>query len=457
VKFDAEGIAAATGGTVLRAGPSGPVLTDTRRLGSGGWFLAIVGARFDGHEFLPAAQEGGAFGCIVSEAPGDDWLGGAVLVEDTTVALQDLGRSVRRGFKGPVIGLTGSSGKTTMRSLIHLAVSQLGMVHQTSGNLNNHLGLPMTLAACPETAAGLVLELGTSSPGEIAFLDAIACPDVRLIVNVGPAHLEELGGLEGVAHEKGALFRNARPGDTVVVNLDDSYVRAIPVPEGVRQVTWGRHPAADIRLVDCRMESGSFRTQVSLRSPVGDLALELPVLGEHMAHNAAGAIAVAYALGLDLEGAVQALSAYEPVGMRMRVENLPNGVLALNDAYNANPASMKASLGVLSSMPGRRVAIMGDMLELGPLEADFHEDVARYADSLSLDLVVLVGERMVAAVGEVSATPVQAFQMPSEAVPFLKEWLSNGDVVLFKGSRGARVEQILQSLTDDHTDQTGAR
>lgn len=457
MNFDAESIAAATGGRVLRSGPSGPVLTDTRRLSSGGWFLAIVGERFDAHQFLDAAQEGGAFGCIVSEPPGGDWRGGVVLVKDTTVALQDIGRAARESIKGPVIGLTGSSGKTTVRSLIHLAVSQLGAVHQTAGNLNNHLGLPMTLAACPETASCVVVELGTSSPGEIGFLDEIARPDVRLIVNIGPAHLEELGGLEGVAYEKGALFRGARPGDTVVVNLDDPFIRSIPVPDTVRRVTWGFDTEADIRIVDFRMEPRSFRTFATLATPAGELQLELPVLGEHMAHNATGAIAVAFALDLNLELSVRALSAYEPVGMRMRVEELPSGVLALNDAYNANPASMKASLGVLASMPGRRVAVLGDMLELGALEGHFHEEVARYADSLALELLILVGPRMAAARGEVKTTAGQAFEDPSGAVAFLEKWLSTGDVVLFKGSRGARVEQILQALTHDQTDLSGVR
>jgi len=455
--FDAATIAAATGGEVLRDGPPGPVLTDTRGFSAGGWFLAIVGERFDGHQFLGAAQAAGAFGCIVSEPPGEEWGGGAVLVADTAVALQDLGRAVRRSLEVPVVALTGSSGKTTLRSLIGLAISQLGGVHQTSGNLNNHFGLPMTLLACPENSDAVVVELGTSSPGEIAFLEQIARPNIRLIVNVGPAHLEELGGLEGVAHEKGALFRNARAGDTVVVNLDDPYIKQIPVPAGVRRVTWGRGRDADIRLVDVGLDARQFRTTAKLLTPAGELELALPVLGEHMAHNAAGAVAVAHALGLDLQRSVNALAGYEPVGMRLRVEELPGGITVLNDAYNANPASMKASLGVLAAMPGRRVAVLGDMLELGPLEARFHAEVVDFADGLGLDLLVLVGPRMHQAMSGPRSTSAHAFEDPSEAVGILAEWLAQGDVVLFKGSRGARVEQILQTLNDDRDGLSGAR
>jgi UDP-N-acetylmuramoyl-tripeptide--D-alanyl-D-alanine ligase len=242
-----------------------------------------------------------------------------------------------------------------------------------------------------------------------------------------------------------------------VVNLDDPYIRVMPLPEGVKRVTWGTDLAADIRVFDYRLDAQNFRTYATLSTPSGDFELELPVLGEHMAHNAAGAIAVAYALNLDLGRAVSALAGYEPVGMRLRVEELPGGVTALNDAYNANPASMKASLKVLSAMEGRRVAVLGDMLELGPLESLFHTEVVAYADTLGLDLLVLVGPRMNAASVGAASTDLRAFEDPTEAVRMLTEWLDAGDVVLFKGSRGARVEQILQDLTHDRAGLSGAR
>ncbi|MEM6929574.1 MAG: UDP-N-acetylmuramoyl-tripeptide--D-alanyl-D-alanine ligase, partial [Myxococcota bacterium] len=190
MKLDGATIARATGGTLHRDGPAGTVLTDTRTIVPGSWFLAITGDRFDGHEFLEQAQGKGAVGCVVSQPVPDSWTGGAVVVPDTTRALQALGRYVRGQVGVPVVGLTGSSGKTTTRALIAHALNPLGEIHQTQGNLNNHWGVPMTLLATPDMARALVVEMGTSGPGEIELLATLSSPDVRLIVNVGPAHLE---------------------------------------------------------------------------------------------------------------------------------------------------------------------------------------------------------------------------------------------------------------------------
>lgn len=440
VILDGTTIAAATGGRLLREAPAGPVLTDTRALVPGAWFLALRGERFDGHAFLGAAASAGAVGCVVDTDPGAAWTGGAVVVPDTLKALQDLGRHARAAFSGPVVGLTGSSGKTTTRALVALALRSLGRVHQTTGNLNNHVGVPLTLLACPDDAAAMVVEMGTSSPGEIALLADVARPDVRLIVNVGPAHLQELGGLDGVAHEKGALFRSALPGNVVCVNVDDPRVAAIPVPPGVRRITFGTD--ADVAVIDAEVEPETLSTRAKWLTPTGIAFSILPAPGTHIALDAAGALAVAVALGVDVDEAAQAFRDYAPVGMRMRAERTPGGWTALNDAYNANPASMEASLRVLAGLPPRRVAVLGDMLELGPGEADWHAKVASVARELALDLVVLVGPRMSAA-----AFPgALAFVDPAEAVEPLRAWLRPGDTALFKGSRGARVERVLDAL-----------
>jgi len=444
MRFDGATIAQATGGQLVRAGASGPVLTDTRTLQPGSWFLAIEGARFDGHDFVSQAVDAGVAGVVVRRDPGVlPPSVGVVQVGDTTRALQDLGNAARHRFAGPVVGLSGSSGKTTTRALIALALSPMGRVHQTVGNLNNHFGVPMTLLACPAAADVQVVEMGTSGPGEIQRLAEICEPDVRLLVNVGPAHLEELGGLEGVAREKGALFRTARAGDVVVVNRDDPFLSAMDVPAGVKTVSWGE--GGDIGLVRADLDPDTLCTQVAFATPVGQLEATLPVPGRHLAHNAAGALAVALALGVDLRAAVAAMETYEPVGMRLRAEALPDGVQALNDAYNANPASMAASLRLLASLPGRRIAVIGDMLELGPDEARWHAETVELARSLGLDRIVLVGPRMVAAHTE----GTEACPTPDDAVRALRGTLRPGDRVLFKGSRGARVEQVLAGLREE--------
>lgn len=442
VTFDGAAVAAITGGRLLRDGPAGPIGTDTRTLTAGSWFVALRGDRFDGHAFLDRAAAAGCAGCVVDTAP-EHFPGGVVVVPNTLRALQDLARQSRRAFAGPVIGLTGSSGKTTTRALIALAVRALGPVHQTTGNLNNHVGVPLTLLARPADAAVMVVEMGTSAPGEIRTLAEIAEPDVRLIVNVGPAHLEELGGLDGVALEKGAIFATARPGDVVCVNVDDPRVAARPLPAGVRRVTWGEGEA-DVRLLSAEVDAATLSTLARYRTPEGEVEVRIPAPGRHIASNGAGALACAVALGLDPAAAAAALADYQPVGMRMRSEPLPGGAHALNDAYNANPASMEASLRVLAGLPGRRAAVLGDMLELGPEEGEWHRRLAALAGALQLDLVVLVGPRMAAAA---AACPgAWAFEDGGDAVAPLRAWLRAGDTVLFKGSRGARVERVLHGL-----------
>jgi UDP-N-acetylmuramoyl-tripeptide--D-alanyl-D-alanine ligase len=450
VKFDGKAIVEATGGRLVKDAPAGPVGTDTRGLGPGDWFLALKGERFDAHNFLGVAAERGATGCVV-EREDVPWTGGMVVVPDGLRALQDLGRASRRAFEGPVIGLTGSSGKTTTRTLTALAISSLGAVHQTSGNLNNHIGVPLTLLARPDDARAMVVEMGTSGPGEIAVLADIATPNVRLIVNVGPAHLLELGGLDGVAREKGALFASARPGDTICVNADDERVAALPTPAGVRRLTWGR--TGEVALKEASVDPKSLATSASWETPMGLVRARIPTPGLHIAHNAAGALCVALALGLDLREAAAALERYEPVGMRLKEEALPGGGRALNDAYNANPASMAASLRMLAGLPGRRAAVLGDMLELGPDEASWHQQTAALAHELGLDQVFLVGPRMAAAAAHCPGCA--AYADPEEAINPLLSWLSHGgsgDVVLFKGSRGARVERVLHGVRGEPRD-----
>lgn len=443
MKFDADAIAAATGGQVLAPCGPGEVLTDTRALRPGCWFLALKGERFDAHDFLASAAAAGAAGCIVSRAP-EGWAGGVVLVADTTVALQDLGRAARAALTVPVVGLTGSAGKTTTRGLIACALAPLGEVHQTVGNLNNQLGVPMTLVATPPGAAALVVEMGTSSPGEIGFLVEIARPTVRLIVNVGPAHLLELGGLDGVAVEKGAMFATAKPGDVLCVNLDDERVRARPHPPGTRAIGWGKASEADIRLLSWRLRPSDLHTVAEYRTPEGDFTVDLPAPGEVIAHNAAGALAVAWALGVPLAAAAAGLTHYTPVGMRLKLEEV-DGLRVINDAYNANPSSMRASLELLAALPGHRTAVLGDMLELGTEEAALHREIVAFAAGLGLDGLILLGPRMAVA-ADAAGGRASVADGPEEVALAIRQWLRPGDTVLLKGSRGARVEQVLHRL-----------
>lgn len=439
--FDAATIAAATGGALSSAGAAGPLTTDSRRVPPGAWFVALVGDRFDGHDFLGVVEASGAAGAIVSRAP-EGWTRGLVLVPDTLVALQNVARHARSGFAGPVVAITGSAGKTSTRVMVVEVLRSLGLVHHTQGNLNNHIGLPLTLCALPPDADALVLELGMNHLGEIALLQDIARPTVRLITNVGAAHVEGCGSLDGVAQAKQELFDGALPGDVVCVNLDDPRVAAMPIPEGVRVVTYGSEASATIRLTDAVIDPERLQTRLRIETPDGTIRATLDVPGVHLAINAAAAVAVAWALRVPTETVGPALSLFKPEGMRNRVEHI-GAVTVLDDAYNANPVSMTAALHTLASLKGRRVAALGDMLELGPEEAAAHRGVLDVA-IVSCDEVWVSGPRMIAAA---TAFPnVRAFEDVEVLAAALAATLAEGDVVLVKGSRGARMERVVERI-----------
>lgn len=448
MRFDAAAIAAATNGA-LHGLPEddrpGAIVTDSRKVGPGDWFLALVGERFDAHNFLDQVRASGCAGVVAQRVPAG-WDRGFVQVTDTLVALQDLGRAARARATGPVIGITGSAGKTTTRAMTACAIGALGEVHATVGNLNNHIGVPLSLLAATETCAAQVIEMGMNAPGEIALLQSIAAPGIRLITNVGAAHLEGLGTLEGVAKAKGELFDGARPGDTCIVNIDDPRVRALPLPEGVVRVTYGGSPSADYRLVDAHVDATTLSTTLTVRTPQDTVTAVIPSPGIHLASNATAALVVAGCLGLDLADAARRLSDYAPVGMRLRIEHGPLGTRILNDAYNANPLSTRASLDTLAAIRGaRRIAIVGDMLELGIHEAQSHRELLAHAAGLGLDLLAVVGPRYTAAA---AALGLDVLSAPDAAAlaPALAPRLHPGDLVLLKGSRGIAVERVLPAL-----------
>ena len=453
MKFSAETLAQYARGQLLRGGPEGVIETDTRKLGPGSWFLALVGERFDAHDFLHHAADKGCAGAIVSRVPEGTWECGLIVVEDTLVALQDMARGVRKSLACPVVGITGSVGKTTTRALVGCALSSLGEVHQTAGNYNNHIGLPLTLLAAPEDPAAVVLEMGMSGPGEIELLQAISRPHVRLITRITAAHLEGVGSIEGVAAAKGELFDGPHPGDVLIVNADDPRVLNLPRPSRVRVLSYGSKQGCDVRLHRVDLDSDDLTTRLMIEVGSQSYTIRLASPGRHLASNACAAIAVALALGVPVEAAVSGVEAYRPVGMRMRVESGPYGTTVLNDAYNANPASTAAALAVLTELVGRpRVALLGDMLELGDDAVELHRESLALALCAGLDVVGVCGAHFVeAAEGLRSRDPnavprlLVAPDAESLASALPVEVLHDA-VVLLKGSRGMAMERILQVL-----------
>ena len=450
MKFTAEELAHSTRGRLVASGPPGGVCTDTRAIRQGDWFLAIRGERFDAHDFLEQAIEAGATGVIAEEVrPG--WSAGFIQVDDGLVALQNLGRSIRSNFNGPVVGITGSAGKTTTRALVGLVLEELGTVHQTAGNFNNHIGVPLTLIAAPNHADAWVLEMGMNHAGEIHLLQDIGKPNIRLISNVGIAHLEGLGSIEAIAKAKGELFDGARAGDICCVNLDDPYVSQLPIPHGAKVIGFGSHPDSTVRLVDAYVDPDSLNTHFTAEANGKQVKGMVPNPGIHMALNAISAMAVGVALNIPIETMVKRISAYEPVGMRLRLEDGPGGIKVINDAYNANPMSVEANLRMLAAIPAngnrRRVALLGDMLELGPTEIEQHRETAELAASLGLNLIAFAGPRFSEAVGNTHICAPDADQLGATINGSLKA----GDIVLIKGSRGMRMERVLTHLASKET------
>ena len=449
-------IVKATGGRVVKPGPDGVVFkgvsTDSRTVGAGELFVPIVGERFDGHDFIEAAFAKGASGALTMPGKGASSRGNVcqIEVDDTLRALGAIAHYIRDARRDlVVVGITGTNGKTTTKEMLASVLSVRGPVLKNAGNLNNEIGLPLTLMGLDETHWAAVLEMGMSGFGEIARLAKIAEPQVGVITNIGPGHLETLGSMEGVARAKGELIEVLPRDGKAVLNLDDPYLKGLLVKNKSRAVTFGLRPGAMVTAGDIKETAHgvSFRLAV----PGGVAAISLPVMGTHNVYNALAAAAAALTAGLTVKEIKQGLEAFSPVKMRMEVLDI-GGVRVINDAYNANPASMAASLNAFASVKeGRRIAVLGDMLELGPSASKAHFDVGRLAGAEGMALLVLMGEHAAetakgALESGMDEADVVVADGPEAAAEALSERLRKGDHVLVKGSRGMRMERVIELL-----------
>lgn len=457
--------AAATGGR-LEAGTASPerwsgVATDTRDALAGRLFVALKGLRFDAHDFLRQAVDAGAAGLLVSEGPwarigGRDAVGEGVdvlVVPDSMVGLGDLARAHRRRVGVPVLGLTGSNGKTTTKELMGGLLAQRHRVHMTAGNLNNLIGLPLTLLGLDaELHDVCVVEMGMNALGEIAALTAIAEPELGLITNIGPAHIGELGSLAAIAQAKGELFAGLGPKALAVVNADDVRVGQ-QLPPGRRSRSFGRAPRAEVRLIEqVACEQGQ-----DLRLSVDGIEVEarLPLHGIHNALNAAAAVAATTALPsarIGAEEVAAGLGGVQATKGRLSVRSLA-GLTVIDDTYNANAASALAAVRTAKELAGGRrlVAAFGEMKELGRFSDDAHAEVGAALAEAGAAVVAAFGPgagplaRAAAANGALTRHEPEDFDV-------LCGWFlprtQPGDVLLLKGSRSSRMERILAALED---------
>jgi len=426
--WDADRIAAAAGARVARGAAAGPgrVVIDSREVGPGDLFVGLPGEHVDGGRFAGGALEAGAWGVLVAEswewdavpAAGGD--GGAVLVaENPLLALQALARGWRRELGVPVIGVTGSVGKTSTKELLAAMLAPQRRVHASRANFNTEIGLPLELLSAPPGTEVVVLELAMRAAGQIAELAAIAEPDVGVITNVGPVHLERLGSIEAIAAAKAELLHGLRPGGTAIVPSDEPLLEGL-LPDHVEVVRFG---------LDDPLPAG----------------LELPFTAAHMLTNARAAVCAAQAVGVQPAGVVE----YVPPPLRGERVALRDGGLLLNDCYNANPLSMRAALADLSTHTpdGRRMAVLGDMLELGPDEVALHREIGRAAQASGVEVLVTVGP-LAAHMLEAFGGEGHAVGDAAAAAQLAGRIAGPGDVVLVKGSRGVGLEVVAESLAD---------
>jgi UDP-N-acetylmuramoyl-tripeptide--D-alanyl-D-alanine ligase len=448
-------LAVATGGRWIGAPPGEltGVSTDTRSLQPGDLFVALKGDRFDGHDYLAQAAAAGARAAMVAERRASDPCPlPRLAVADPLQALGAVARHHRRRFPIPVVGVTGSNGKTTTREMIAAILGTMGPVLRNQGNLNNEVGVPLTLLGLSAEHRFAVIEMGMNHAGEIARLAAIAEPRVGVVTLAAPAHLEGLGSVEAVADAKAELYRGLPADGVAVANADDPRMLKRAEASGRRLLTFSARPEkrGDVVVLEIASQGAD-----GLRFVLGignrELPVHLPALvGAHNAANAAAAAATAVALGASDREIARGLAEARPVGRRLRLETLPSGLRLIDDCYNANPASMSAALRTLSDLSagGTPAAALGDMLELGAYEAEAHRALGEEAARGGVRLLATFGPRSKRTAEAAQRAGLDAFHTEDiqELVAWVRARISPSHVLLVKGSRGMKLERLVEAL-----------
>ncbi|MBT9537017.1 MAG: UDP-N-acetylmuramoyl-tripeptide--D-alanyl-D-alanine ligase, partial [Nitrospirae bacterium] len=441
-----EDVINATGGRIVyKNGNSHPfagVSIDSRTIGDGEIFVALRGIRFDGHDFIYKALERGS-GALVNFPPAEHLKGKAIIyVKNTLSALQDIARYVRMRSNIPVIGITGTNGKTTTKELTASILSTKYRVHKNTGNLNNQIGLPLSLIKLRPDDEAIVLEMGASSPGDIRELCRIAAPDYGVVTNIGPGHLEGFGSLETVRDTKLELLDTVKK---VVVSADDAFLmQGVSGYQG-EVITFGIENKADVFAKDIRMKDrGSDFLLCFGESNCIEINLNIP--GAFNIYNALAASAVGQVFNIDLRDIKTGIESFKGVPMRLEIKEL-FGATVISDAYNANPASMEEAIKELVRLKkGRAIAVLGDMLELGHYAEEAHRKIGEWMSALPIDVFIGVGPLMAITHSEFVKTGKQSFSVstPEEAGSILTGLCREGDTIVVKGSRGMGMEKVLE-------------
>jgi UDP-N-acetylmuramoyl-tripeptide--D-alanyl-D-alanine ligase len=436
------------------------ISTDSRTVTEGELFIALKGFRFDGHHYVLEALEKKAGGVVIEEDKVGDirWNGyrakAVIAVKDTLFALGNIALDWRRKYRTPLVALTGSNGKTTTKEMIAACLETTFPILKTKGNLNNLIGLPLTLLTLTEKERVVVLEMGMNVPGEIRRLTEIAEPDVGLITNIQEVHLEGMESLERLKEEKGELFRKMRRDGTILVNQDDPRVVDLASDYPGQKITFGIEHPAEVMAKEIRL-GGAEGTFFTLILEGEAMEIHLRLLGRHFIPNALSAIAAACLFGVEVKQVKEALENFQSIPMRMEIGPLKGGKTLINDAYNANPHSMGLALETLveAKGEGRAIAVLGDMLELGNFTKEAHEQLGEKVSELSIDFLLALGEEAPIVVESAirhgfPLERVRVVESHSEAISILKQMIQNGDWILVKGSRRMAMEKIVEGLTE---------
>ena len=422
----------------------GGVSTDSRKVDAGALFVALRGESFDAHAFLDQVAARDVAAVVVSTLP-DGWTLPAIVVPDTLVALGRIAHAWRTGFNLPVIGVTGSNGKTTVKemiaSILAAAVGEDARL-ATQGNLNNEIGVPLTLFRLTASHRAAVVELGMNHPGEIARLAAIAAPTVALVNNAQREHQEFMHTVEAVARENGAVLQALAPNGVAVFPGDDQYTDLWRGLAACDVITFGLNDTCDVR---ADYTSNGFGSDLQVSARGAQFAIKLAAAGEHNVRNALAAIACAVGAGVKPDAIVRGLEAFAPVGGRLQRKQAASGATVIDDTYNANPDSMRAAIDVLAAYPAPRILVVGDMGEVGAQGKEFHEEIGAYAQTRGIDTVLATGELA----RHLAASGAQHYEQFDELLAALDKKLgSNTDAtVLVKGSRFMKMERVVQHLT----------
>jgi UDP-N-acetylmuramoyl-tripeptide--D-alanyl-D-alanine ligase len=462
IVLSAAEIAAATGGRLVSGRPDQRIerwSIDTRSMAAGDLFVAVKGDRFDGHDFVAAALAAGAAGAVVTATPALPEAGKAgpapllIQVADTTRALQDVAREVRRRSGTKVVAITGSAGKTTTKEFTAELLSEKYTVFRNRGNLNNHIGLPLSLLELRSRPEVAVVELGMNHAGEIRTLVGVAEPDVRVWTNVGDAHAGFFASAGAIADAKAEILDGARPGDLLVANADDELIRARAGRFSGRTRTFGVSAGADYRASDVR-HRGLDGMAATITTPQGDVYVQTPLLGTGNLLNLLAAAAVAVEMGVSLGAIAERAAAMKPAARRGELIRLPGGVTLIDDSYNSSPAALRNALETVKASTGsaRKIAVLGEMLELGTHADRLHAECGRAAAGAGLDLLIAVGGDPAARLADaaraagMSATAVIHVPASAEAADLAQRKVRPGDLVLVKGSRGIRTDLVVERL-----------